>query len=97
MRKLAALMALAALTLFSPQPGFAQASDDLKALRNEIRALKEGQDAIQKELQELRRLLQARPAPSQAEVRQIVLTADGSPVMGDKRAKVTLFDSSDYQ
>ena len=97
MRRLVALVALAALTLFPPQPGFPQASEDLKALRNEIRALKEGQDSIQKELQELRRLLQARPGPSQAEAREIVLTADGSPVKGDKRAKVVLFDFSDYQ
>ena len=97
MRKLAALVALAALTLFSPQWGFAQAGEDLKALRNEIRALKEGQDAIQKELQELKRLLQARPGAAPAEVRDIALTVDGSPIKGDKRARVTLFDFSDYQ
>jgi len=97
MRKLATSAALAALTFFSPQSGFAQSSEDLKVLRNEIRALKEGQDAIQKELQELRRLLQARPGAAPAEVRNIALTVDNSPIKGDKRAKVTIFDFSDYQ
>ena len=43
MRRAAALTALAALTIFgAAQPGLAQQSDDLKNLRKEVDALKDG-------------------------------------------------------
>lgn len=97
MRKLVASAAVAGLTLLAPHPGLPQSSDELKVLKNEIRALKEGQDAIKKELQELRRLFQARPGSAAAEVRNITLSVDDSPMKGDRLARVTLFDFSDYQ
>jgi protein-disulfide isomerase len=92
-----ALAALAVLTIFDAQSGFAQTGEELKAMRKEIQAIKEGQTAIQKELQEIKDLLRARQAPSQGEPQNIVLSVDDDPFKGDRNAKLTLIDFSDYQ
>ena len=89
---------MAVLILLGAQHGMAQApGDDLKAVRKEIEALKEGQAAIQKDLQEIKNLLRARPAAVPVEPQNIVLSVEGAPFKGDKLAKVTLIDYSDYQ
>ena len=98
MKRLATLAALAALILLRAQPGLTQApSDDLRAVRTEIEALREGQAAIQKELQEIKDLLRARSAAAPAEPQNIVLNVADAPFKGEKTAKVTLIDFSDYQ
>jgi type II secretory pathway component PulM len=97
-KRLATLAALAALILLSAQAGLTQApSDDLRAVRKEIEALREGQAAIQKELQEIKNLLRARPAVPPAEPQNIVLSVADAPFKGEKSAKLTLIDFSDYQ
>jgi len=97
-KKLPVLVVVIALTLWGAQPGLTQApSDDLKALKKEMQSLKEGQAAIQKELQEIKTLLRARPAAAPADPQNVVLSVEGAPFKGDKRAKVTLVDFSDYQ
>jgi len=97
-KRLPALVALAALFLLGAQHGMARApSDDLKAVRKEIQVIKEGQVAIQKELQEIKNLLRARPAAAPAEPQNIVLNVADAPFKGEKSAKLTLIDFSDYQ
>jgi len=96
MKRLTALTAFVILTLIFTQPGFGQTSEELRALKDEIKALKAGQTAIQKELQEIKSLLRSRPA--QPEVpRDIVLNIDGVPFKGDKDARLVLVDFSEYQ
>lgn len=76
---------------------------ETQALRNDIQALKDAQAGVLKELQEIKSLLQARPvaaagsgaAPTQAQ--NIVLTTEGSAFKGNKDAKVTLIEFTDYQ
>lgn len=117
MKKLSPLVVGAALTLFSTHPGFTQTSEELKALKSEIEALKQGQTIIQKELLEIKNLLlqkelqalrdvvqgkQAPPTgaqvpPTAAQPQTVALTVDGAPFKGDKNAKVTLIEFSDYQ
>ena len=84
------------LVFFYAQPGSTQSGDEMKALREDIKALKEGQTAIQKELQEIKTLLRSRQAPPD-EPQNVVLDIDGAPVKGDKDAKVTIVEFSDYQ
>ncbi len=89
-------------TLFSAHPGRAQTSEELKGLSKEIEALKQGQKSIQSDLQELKTLLRARPAPAQRQAAAapggaIVVSIDGAPFKGDKNAKVTLVEFTDYQ
>ena len=100
MKRGALLAALTVTTMIlGTQPGFTQPADELKALRKDVEALKEGQTAIQKQLQEIKSLLQARPtaaAPAPAP-QEVVLSLDGAPVKGGKNAKVALVDFTDYQ
>ena len=97
MKTIAVVAALAVLTLLDPHSGVAQPSEDLKAVRKEVEALREGQTAIQKELQEIKSLLRARPTPPPAEPQNVVLSVEGAPFKGDRHAKLTLIDFSDYQ
>ncbi len=100
MRRFVALAALTAATLtLWPQPGVGQSADEMKALKKEIEAIKEGQTAIQKELQDIKGLLRARPtaaAPS-APPQEAVVSIEGAPFKGQKTAKLTLVDFTDYQ
>lgn len=96
--KRAIISTVAALILLGAQPGLTQApGDDLGAARKEIEALKKGQAAIQKDLQEIKNLLRARPVVPPAEPRDIVLSVGDAPFKGEKTAKLTLIDFSDYQ
>lgn len=74
----------------------AQLSDELKTLKKEVDELKESQKKIQKELQEIKSLLRGRQALP-AETRDVVVSVEGEPFRGDKNAKLTLVEFSDYQ
>ena len=96
----AVLAALTAVTIIlCTQPGVAQPTDELKALKKDVEALKEGQKAIQKDLQDIKNLLlRARPSAAPAgPPQEAVVSLEGAPVKGDKNAKVTLVDFTDYQ
>jgi len=98
MKQFVALVALAILVLGDPQATLAQPpGDELRAVRQELEALKTGQAAMQKDLQEIKTLLRARPAPAPAEPRDVVLSVEDAPFKGERHAKVTLIDFSDYQ
>jgi protein-disulfide isomerase len=73
-----------------------QSNDDLK---KDIQNLKDGQQAIQKDLQEIKKLLAARPAAAAAPEQALnaVISVDGEPFKGDKNAKVTLVEFSEFQ
>ena len=97
------LIATAVAVLCAVQLGRAQAPDDLGTLRKEVETLKEGQTAIQKELQEIKNLLMrgAPPAPSPspgsaAESGPLISIAD-APFKGEAGAKLTIVEFSDYQ
>src|SRR5262245_35517511 len=97
MRILTMLAFLAALTItLWAQSCWAQSTEE-SSLKKDIEALKEGQAAIQKELQELKNLLlRGRPAGA-APAPELVVSVDGAPFKGQKDAKVTLVDFTDYQ
>jgi hypothetical protein len=96
MRSIAAA-ALAVSILLAASAGLAQSSEELGALRKEVEALKARQDAMLKELQEIRTQLRQRPAAQGPEPRDIALSIAGAPVKGDPRARLVLIDFSDYQ
>ena len=101
MKTVEALMGLTALILFFAQPGFPQGGrEEFEALKKEVHALKEGQAAILKELQEVKNFLRAGQAgqtPQAAPPQEIVLSIDGRPFKGEKNAKLTLIEFADYQ
>ncbi len=91
--------AACALALWVVTPLAAQsAGDDLK---QEIEALKKGQQEIQKQLAEIKTLLQARPAPPPAaptlNVKDVPFNLGANPIRGADSAKLILIEFSDYQ
>jgi protein-disulfide isomerase len=92
----ATLCGLAVVGLLTAGAGRAQSNEDLK---KDIQALKEGQQAIQKDLQDIKKLLAARPAggaPAEPALNAII-SVDGEPFKGDKNAKLTLVEFSEFQ
>ena len=89
-----ALLALALVPAVSAQ------ESDVAA---ELRALKEGQQQIRKELQEIKKALAARPAAAAAPARAAndvagkVFNLADNPVKGASTAKLTLVEFTDYQ
>lgn len=96
-RLLTTLAGLTLLMLVFAYPGSTQPSEELEVLKRDIEALKKSQTVIQQQLQEMKTLLRGRQAPAAAEPREVVLRIDGAPVMGDRNAKLTLIEFSDYQ
>ena len=90
-------MAMLAFVYFHVQPGFAQTAEEFKALRDEVKAVKDGQAAIQMDVVEIKKLLQARLAAQPAEFKEAIINIKGAPVKGDKNAKLVLIEFSDYQ
>ena len=91
------------LLLSGPHLGLTQSGgDDLQQryemLQQEIEALKAGQKAIIKELQELKKSLAARTG-DRSPVRDInvMLNITEGFAMGDKHAMLTLVEFTDYQ
>ncbi len=88
------------LLLLCLTPAFAQTKttnpdDEIKALRQEIEAVKAGQTAIQKDLLEIKNLLRTRAGGQPP--RDIVLDIADVPAKGTKDAKVVLVEFSDFQ
>jgi len=106
MKKCGVLSVLTILFLFHTQPGFTRTSDEIKAIKEDIKTIKEGQMKIQKDLQEIKDLVtkkrsQDRPerkqAQAQAEFKEALINIDGDPYKGDKNAKLAIIEFSDYQ
>jgi len=90
------VLVLGLTLLFGVQPAFSQTAEEFKAQQKEIGALKEGQAQLQKDIQEIKKQLQSRPA-GPAEFKEAIINIKGAPVMGDKNAKLVLMEFTDYQ
>ncbi len=71
-------------------------------LERQIEALQAGQDEIRKQLEELKKLIQERPAaaqqrPAGPQVAGVVFDLGGNPVKGDPSAPLTLVEFTDLQ
>ena len=95
------LLTVAAALLAAPGDGVAQGGDDLKALRQEVESLKAGIEAVQRDLQEIKSLLQSRgaaagpPPPVAPDSRELSI-ADAF-VKGGTGARVVVVEFSDFQ
>lgn len=93
-------LALLTLSLLVASPALAQqaGTEDLK---KEIEALSQAVKAMQKDLQELKALLQSRalaaPSPAPAPAENVILDLRDNPSRGERTATLTLVEFSDYQ
>ena len=86
-------------TLLSNSPLSAQPEplrEELKGLQNQIDSLKEAQEMILRELQEIKRLLKRQGNPPDFPPSNLTISKD-SPFMGDKNTKLLLIEFADYQ
>ncbi|MEJ2313585.1 MAG: hypothetical protein P8Y85_02140 [Nitrospirota bacterium] len=79
------------------KPGFAQTGEDMKALSQDIQELKKGQEAIKKDIEELKGLLKSGAKAAPPAWKPTAVSTDDAPYMGEKNAKLTIIDFSDYQ
>ena len=75
---------------------FSQSSDEVKGLRRDIDAVRDSLKVIQNDIETIKKLLQQQPAAAPA-FREATINIDGAPFLGQKNAKVTLVEFSDYQ
>jgi len=89
----------AGLCLYSFSALSANTKQEISELQESIAGLKEGQEAMQKDLEEIKKLVQegARAAPARAAFREQDVSIGDSPVIGESKATVTLIEFSDYQ
>ena len=89
----------ASLCLYSFSALSANTKQEIRELQKAIAELKEGQEAMQKDLAEIKKLVQsgARAAPANAAFREQDVSIGDSPVMGEAKATITLIEFSDYQ
>ena len=90
---------VALLTMIAGQPLWAASTKaDLAELKGEVKDIKEGQVAIQKDLADIKKLLEqgARAAPSKPAFKPTEVSIGDAPVLGAADATVTLVEFSDY-
>lgn len=91
--------ALLALSLIAASPALAQ--DAQADMKKDIEALKAGQANIQRQLNEIKQLLQQQNKPAAApagpKVEGMVFDLGSNEVLGDAKATLTLLEFTDYQ
>ena len=80
-------------------PAAAQSGEDIGALQQEIESLKQGQAAIQRELSEIKAILERATGGNrqQQAFQPTDITVADAPFLGDADAPVTLVEFTDYQ
>ena len=75
------------------------AQDTEQDLKQEIETLKQGQQMIRRELQEIKALIRAMQPqrPTTPDVRDVEFNLGDNPVLGEQTASLTLVEFTDYQ
>jgi len=87
------------MTLTSAHNGYAKKSEDLKAMREDINTLKEGQEAIQKDLEAIKSLLLTQQKQKKAPVpfKETYINLQGGHKKGYDSARLVIINFSEYQ
>jgi protein-disulfide isomerase len=96
-RLLTVVLGLSLLLLLIPLSGCEQPRGEIEALKKDVEALKKGQETAEKELKEIKAVLQRVGAIPPPEPKNVVVSVDDDPFLGEKNAEVTIIDFSDYQ
>ena len=92
-----ALIPALSVMLVSPVALRAQDPNEVEALTREIGDLKKRQAAIQKDLQDIKKLLSSTRTPTAAPRQQHMVNLKGQPFKGSEEARLVLVEFSDYQ
>jgi protein-disulfide isomerase len=90
-------VALAAGLAAAPPEAAAQPAREIDEVRRELEEIRKGQDAILKELQDLRTLLLGASRRGQGPRTDVVLSLEAARFLGSARAPVVLVEFSDFQ
>ncbi len=90
------IFSLTLVTFLFVQPGLTQSSDEMRSLRKEMDELKQSQKAIQKDLRQIKSLLQAQGLLPE-EPKNLFIDITGKPFRGNKDARLVLIEFSEYQ
>jgi protein-disulfide isomerase len=101
-KTLSSIVALASLAIINLSPAWAASTRaEVQALREEVVQLREGQEKIQADLAEIKKLLEsgnrAAAAPAAPGFAPRDLALGDAPIKGSATAPVTLVEFSDYQ
>ena len=88
---------LACVGLSSLMPVARAADDELVEIKKQIQGLQEGQAALLKEIQALKKLMTPTPKGPVTDVSFVMDLGDNPKIKGDKNAKVILVEVSDFQ
>jgi len=91
-----ALLLAMGLLLFGSQIAVTQSQADLEAIKREIETLKKNQANLQRDLDSIKKAMRGRRRAPQP-FKPVVLSVANEPYKGNKNAKLTLMDFSDYQ
>ena len=84
------------MILLFTAPGLAQTSEELKSLKKDIGELRESQKGIKKDLQEIKKVLRSHGLLDEVPP-NLFIDISGKPFRGNKNAKVTVIEFSEYQ
>ena len=99
-QKLLATAAIAAILLPASAAAVQDQDGEIRRLKQEIEFLKQGQQAIQKSLQEIKQLLSQRPQPSPRQPTlppNVTIDLAGKPAKGAVEAQLAIIEFFDYQ
>jgi hypothetical protein len=98
MRKnyLSVFLGVVLILFLFPRPGFTQTSEEFKNLSKEVEELKESQKAIQRDLQQIKSILRSRGLLDDVPP-NLFIDISGRPIKGDRNAKLTMMEFSEYQ
>ena len=91
------LLIAGALIGLSASMALGQSAEDLASIRRDINALKEGQAAVLRELQQIKTLLSQPGGRAAAPQQEAVVSLRNGASKGSKDARVTLVEFTDYQ
>jgi protein-disulfide isomerase len=100
MRRIHAPIGLCSLLFALSVPATATAQASEQELRDDIEALKQGQEQIRKDLDEIKKLLRTRvqpQGPPAPDVAGKVFDLGDNPLKGERTAPLTLVEFTDYQ
>jgi protein-disulfide isomerase len=90
----ALLIFACALVALVPSVAAAQTPAQMEALQQEVQALRESQKKLETEIETIKKRVVDRHT---SQVQDVVVSIEGRPFKGDRAAKVTVVEFSDYQ